>query len=141
MGFKVGLLGSGCKKLKINLYVTFFSIIVKLVLKISLVLERPFCKKFPYFDFSWFYWLLKGLILNYTRREFIFEFFVLIHFRREFFPKLKWIKCCSLPYNLPSGPSDSLSKCAARRVFTDGWMGWMDGVSKVSFNFFHFNIY
>ena len=43
--------------------------------------------------------------------------------------KMKWIKYCSLPYNLPSGSYDSLAKCAAWRIY--GWVGWVDGKDEI----------
>ena len=59
------------------------------------------------------------------------------------FAKLKRIKCCHWPYNLPSGSSANLT---ARHEVPSlmGWdgMGW-DGMGrspKVSFNFIHIQV-
>ena len=70
-------------------------------------------------------------------------------FKVFFLLKLKRIKCCPIPYRLPSGSSANLTARRGAPSLT-GWTGWtggrVDGLTggrspKVSFNFFHFKIY
>ena len=60
--------------------------------------------------------IFKKILLNFRRRKFIF-YFVDSFLRGTLFIKLKWIKCCTLTYNPPSGSSNRITKCDARRVF------------------------